>query len=161
MGDQFQSKSIRSEVYSLSLTPVSLNVTSRPCLRSDIRKISCDLRQQLSFMLNRTEITQTRMQTLAIVKPINIVIQSIAHLTPTNLLVRHWQLAFDRFKHRFHRRVVITVADAAHRTRNAMMFAPCPIQLAGILTVAVGIMDHSCTILYSLISVLRFRDHSF
>ena len=53
------------ELYLLSLTPVSLNVTWRAYPRNDIRQISCSLRQQPSFMLNRIEIVQTRMQTLA------------------------------------------------------------------------------------------------
>ena len=53
------------ELYLLSLTPVSLNVTWRAYPRNDIRQISCGLRQQPWFMLNRIEIVQTRMQTLA------------------------------------------------------------------------------------------------
>ena len=105
--------------------------------------ISCRLRQQLTFMLNRTEITQTRMQTLAIVKPIKIVIQAISYTTPANLLVCHGQLALDRCKHRFRRRIVITVADAAHRTRNAMTLAPRPIPLASVLTATVEMMDYT------------------
>src|SRR5712692_686539 len=89
----------------------------------------------------RTDISQRGMQSLSIVKRLQVLKDRLASLRPTLKGLPIHALAFERAKEALHERVIITIPFPAHAHHDAVLREQLPIVGSGILTAAIRVMQ--------------------